>query len=706
MYNARTTFNQHRRRLETMDHQQQHETTPLLPWGDINVVIVTDVHSWIGGHSRHAQALLTSSNQSNFLRIPNVATSATAPLLNVDYGHVLSFVQRLQEYATVMNENLFFVMNGDFIDGTGLTEFPPIHLTSLLQEFMPWDAINIGNHELYRNSTVEHLHDILEQPSLLLSSSSSSKVPFSWKERYITSNVIFSDTQRPLGNRFIYLHGPSATVLTFGFLYNFQQGCRAAMVEAVEEVVQSEWFVNVLTVNNNNNNVNNNINQTTNNTHHDTVYQDFDAILILAHMGYNDPLIVNVLLPAMRKLVGLDMPIQFVTGHSHIRAFFVLDDMSTTLEAGHYLDTIGFCSFPTRQSGRRQRRRNERNERNALEEEEYHSTTTITHSINSTNDLFRHVLLDANQETLRSIMQVPQLDTLDGKAFSARIRQTQQDVGLLKPIGCSPTNYYLDYGLDHAQSLWRLYITQVIPSTLFSTTTRKSQSASTSSSPPRAVFVQATDGLRFDLFQGQVLVDDAIAVSPFQDVIYQVVEQVLGDALLEILEHKAGTVTNATIVTDDTFVPPLPEYAYAMDGDEPRVIETDRLYEVMTVELDLGYFISRVETVTGVTPSPKPVQAAQGNGMTSTQLWLDFVKLRWSLTSAADCDATAMGSQKMPVLETGSTSWYVAAFAGAAVTFVLFILARKGYAALRRTAQGYKAATDQATAESELELSE
>ena len=108
------------------DHRQQHSSSSILPWGDVNVVVVTDVHSWVGGHGYHE------------------------PLLDANYGDVLSFYQHLQHHAAEHDQDLFFVMNGDFVDGTGLSTVPPEYLTPILQH-MPWDAVNIGNHELYHN---------------------------------------------------------------------------------------------------------------------------------------------------------------------------------------------------------------------------------------------------------------------------------------------------------------------------------------------------------------------------------------------------------------------------------------------------------------------------------------------------------------------------------------------------------------------------
>jgi 2',3'-cyclic-nucleotide 2'-phosphodiesterase (5'-nucleotidase family) len=96
---------------------------PDLPWSDINLLVITDDHSWIGGHER------------------------TDSYLNAGYGEVLSFYQHLKAYCDSSNKDLFLVMNGDWIDGTGLSLDGEIsHLVPLIQK-MPFDVVNTGNHE-------------------------------------------------------------------------------------------------------------------------------------------------------------------------------------------------------------------------------------------------------------------------------------------------------------------------------------------------------------------------------------------------------------------------------------------------------------------------------------------------------------------------------------------------------------------------------
>jgi 2',3'-cyclic-nucleotide 2'-phosphodiesterase (5'-nucleotidase family) len=198
-------------------------TIPSLLLGDINLLVLTDVHSWIGGHERHE------------------------PSLNADYGHVLSFYLHLKDIIRRRHErrDFFMVMNGDFLDGTGLSTVPPKQLTPLLAN-MPFSIINVGNHELYHSETVEWI--------------SKEFIP-RWRGHYLSSNTLLKATGGPLGNRFTYLQGDHSTLLAFGFLYNFEGNCNTTIVERVQDVVTQEWFVDVL-----------------------QRQEAYDAILVMAHV--------------------------------------------------------------------------------------------------------------------------------------------------------------------------------------------------------------------------------------------------------------------------------------------------------------------------------------------------------------------------------------------------------------------------------------
>eukprot|EP00971_Amphidinium_carterae_P177887 3527985-Amphidinium_carterae.1 len=71
--------------------------------------------------------------------------------------------------------------------------------------------------------------------------------------------------------------------------------CSAVEVEDVATVVGSSWFQEALQLQG----------------------ATFDAIVVLAHMHYEDPLI-DTILAGIRQLLP-STPVQFLAGHSHMR---------------------------------------------------------------------------------------------------------------------------------------------------------------------------------------------------------------------------------------------------------------------------------------------------------------------------------------------------------------------------------------------------
>ena len=64
-----------------------------LPLADFNLLVVTDVHSWVAGHSLHED-------------------------FDADYGDVLSFYRQVKQYCDSHGNDLWIAMNGDILHGT------------------------------------------------------------------------------------------------------------------------------------------------------------------------------------------------------------------------------------------------------------------------------------------------------------------------------------------------------------------------------------------------------------------------------------------------------------------------------------------------------------------------------------------------------------------------------------------------------------
>ena len=507
-----------------------------LPWSDINILIVTDVHSWLAGHAHKDHT----------------------PVLDADYGAVLSLYERLAATAAKLGRDLFFVQNGDLNDGTGLSRIPPAALVPLIQQ-MPFDALTTGNHELYKNVNIEYL----TRPGGFVDS---------WRGAFLTSNVLNATTRRPLGARSKLLVGRATGVrlLTFGFLYDMPDHADGVALTCVEDAAKEAWFLDAL-------------NQTS----------AYDALLFLAHMDYRDRL-VDVLLEAVRAVVGTSVPVQFVTGHTHIRAYRDLDARAASFEAGHYLDTVGFASFARHGTGRA--------------------------------SSFAHVDIDANVAAMAAAAELDgpsSLATPAGSALSAAIAATASSLRLDVVLGCSPVTLVPYRPLGSPDSLWALYLYNVTASEALGGNALR-------------VVVQSTGSLRYDLYAGNVTSNDLVAITPFADRFWRVAPQgVTGDVLAAIVRDlneaaTGGEEATAAATLGGSRGPrehrqavasgALPAYATTTAEPDP-----DAEFELWTLDFDLSAVVAAYQARANQTATPKLMHG----GANTTTFWQRWIERSW-----------------------------------------------------------------------------
>lgn len=537
--------------------QQQAVVVPDLPLGDINVVVVSDVHSWVGGHK----------NQDE--------NSAT-------YGDVISFVEHLKAYVASADSDgaagdVWFVMNGDWIDGTGLAmNGDPSRLIPLLEK-MPYDAVNVGNHELYKDAVIECM------------TRTGGLVEWFGK-KYLSSNVMrhaaaaegattaTATAEQPIGHRYRILRGKHANVLTFGFLYNMKNSAPSVTVQEVEAAVREDWFVTVV--------------QNT---------DEYDAILVLAHMDVRDPL-CQVILGAIRNITAAaahgtnaEVPVQFITGHTHVRDYQVFDPLSTSFEPGRYLDTVGFVSFPSIKTIHK-------GADSSIAASEIASSLNVTQEKMDPSSLFKHQYIDANVNVLAATLglSVSSFPTEAGEEMSEFILRVQIEMGLKQVIGCVADTYYLNRTLEARDSLWGFFRDQVVPR-------RFAPGSTTAIAAPAILF--GNGAWRYDLFGGNVLVDDAIGVSPFNNTLWR----------WEGIPAEVIAALNRTL----NALPPqypslLPNFILSL----PEPFQTGRNYTLIVDEFEVGII---GEHLRAVFPNGTNVSSAVAMpGVTTTSIWLDY----------------------------------------------------------------------------------
>jgi len=374
-------------------------------------------------------------------------------------------------------------------------------------------------------------------------------------------------------------------------------------------------------------------------------------------MHVTDPL-VEVIRGAIRDVVGLTMPIQFITGHTHIRAYAPLDDHAASFEAGRFLDTVGFCSFPVKE-----RKRSEGSGDHDADDGRDDDWVTKNNddlldqasgTAGPTGDAplsprFEHVFLDANQQALSATLaiissssssssstrpdSVSDLDSTAGRLLSKRIHKTQEQLGLNAFVGCSPSNYQLDIAMDLPESLWGLYMYKIVP-TMLSTGAENDVSSSpsfTEAKSSKQVLVQGTGAFRYDLFQGTVVLDDVIAVCPFNDTIYQITGNLTGAELLQVLNVTASKHPNLVVSSNNAKFSALPFLAIST----PHAIQDDQNYDLLTSHFHRDDMVQRVERVLGhPIPDPSPVIDSRKHGpgqfWTTANLWQGYIEQEWS----------------------------------------------------------------------------
>jgi len=483
-----------------------------LPFGEINVMIVTDTHSWIAGHKHETQ-------------------------FDANYGDVVSLYERTKDECDRNGKDLFFVMNGDINDGTGISTDPPIELVPLLQK-MPWDAVTVGNHELYKNEFISYL-------------TKADGFINHWGDRYLTANVVNATTGKPLGRTHKFLKGQhGTTLLTLGFLYEMPDHATAVKVLKVKDVVRQQWFLDLLS----------------------GKEGGFDAVMVLGHMDAYDPL-VSVLLQAIREIQPR-VPVQFVTGHSHQRKYTAMDVAASSFEAGNYLNTVGFASFPKNGS-----------------------------SVNASSGLaqgFQHVFIDASVKSFAQVVGTTEFSTEAGRALTLAIKETRQQMGLSHRLGCSPMTYSPLVALDAKDSLWNLFMQGVIVDSLFHGDASK-------------VFMVGTGSARYNLYEGNVTKDDIVTMMPFADEFWSVGRNVSGAMIAAVLAKLNEGNTDAA----PTFV--------STPFDEAGT------YELLSGTFDTGTsekpgdFLEAFMSLTKATIMPEQ----RFVGHTTTKLWYDWVPSAW-----------------------------------------------------------------------------
>lgn len=402
-----------------------------LTWGQLNFIHTTDTHGWLPGH------LL----ESNF---------------GADWGDLISFTQHARRLADEDGVDILVVDTGDRHDGNGLSDAtaPQAQLTEQLFTKLDYDLITIGNHELYKWESTVQEYEIVAP---------------AFGERYVVSNVdlFWNGKWTPLGNRYrrFETKNQKFKVVAFGFMFDFRGNNKGTRVTRCADAIKENWFKEALS------------------------YEDTEIFVIIGHIPIRVFPEMKTIIRAIRKAHPLAI-IQFFGGHSHVRDFVVVDDRSTALESGRFLETIGWLSI------------DDINTKSLIEIPKF-SRSYIDFNL-------RSLSIHSNTSLEKSEKDDILFHTPEGQKISEEIAEHRNALDLDRVYGCVPKSFLTSRAeFPSRDNLFSLLVEKVLPSLVGT-----SVPAERSLNHPRYIVIN-TGSIRFDLFKGPYTLDTSYIISPF-----------------------------------------------------------------------------------------------------------------------------------------------------------------------------------------------
>ena len=431
----------------------------------------------------------------SFLSVPEHSLTLHRPQYSADWGDYISFAERMRKKADDDGVDLLLVDTGDRIEGNGLYDAsdPKGKYTYDIFKEQDIDVICTGNHELYQIDAAAREY--------------TQTVP-NFKGKYLASNLDYIDQktgdQIPMAQRYrkFTTKNQGIRVLAFGFLFDFTGNANNTRVQPVEKTIQEKWF-------------------------QEAIREDVDLFLVIGHVTLPGPE-YKALFKAIRSQ-NWDTPIQFFGGHSHIRDFAKYDSKAYGLQAGRYMETIGWMSIDGIQGKGKE----------GPKDAKARASMSFQRRYIDTNLFGYHYHTGLNETTF---------STDHGKNVSAMIHSSRKALNLDHNYGCAPKDLWLNrapYPSNDSILTW--LETEVVPAIAVSPKRKDTPTLA----------ITNTGAMRFDIFKGAFTRDTTYIVSPFvskflflKDVPYKSAK-----ALLPLL-NSGGPVFDGTELKTEQLAPP------------------------------------------------------------------------------------------------------------------------------------------------------
>lgn len=358
------------------------------------------------------------------------------------------------------------------------------------------DVITTGNHELYQADTAAREYDLT--------------VP-NFHGNYLASNLDYLNPKTgqstPMAQRYrkFTTKNLGLRVLAFGFLFDFTGNANNTFVQPVAKTIEEKWF-------------------------QDAIREDVDLFLVAGHVTLDGPE-YNAIYKAIRGR-NWDTPIQFFGGHSHIRAYHKYDSKAYGVQAGRYMETIGWMSIDGISAKRK-------TEGNSLELRSSSAGLSFRRRYIDNNLFGYHHHTGLNESTF---------PTEHGRNVSKLIHNGRKALNLDHNFGCAPKDLWLNRApYPSKDSLLSWLEEEVIPDIVVNQERQDK---------PRFAIIN-TGAMRFDIFKGTFTVDTTYIVSPFVSKLRFIkgVPYRSAKRLLELL-NTGGPVFEAESLKSNHLAPP------------------------------------------------------------------------------------------------------------------------------------------------------
>lgn len=415
----------------------------------------------------------------------------------------------MRDKADAEGVDLLIVDTGDRVEGNAIYDSskPRGKFTYEIAKEQHIDLISSGNHELYKADTAEgeYYHTVRD-----------------FQGSYLASNLDIYDPEtgylEPLAPRYkkFTTKNQGVRILAFGFIFDFTGNANNTVVTRVEDTVNEDWFREALKDN------------------------DLDLIVVFGHVDIRSP--EYALLFSTIRTAHPDLPIQFFGGHSHIRDYKIFDKKSVALESGRYMETLGFMSIDGLSTGGK----------------DGSATTPQKSEVTFSRRYIDNNLFSLHHHSGKDEKSFP---TEHGLNVSKAIGDARDSLGLTKKYGCAPRDLWISRRpYPHKESILSWIEEEVLPDSI-----SESERIKTGG---KALVIQNTGAIRFDIFKGAFTKDTKFLVSPFtsplrliKDVPYKAASQVIkllnneGPIMLEMAE--SNTFLQPPEITASRFRPTL-----------------------------------------------------------------------------------------------------------------------------------------------------